>query len=174
MRRTRRPRRRLHSVSKSRILRSTAMSDPVVTPAAEPDADFAAFEARENALATGDTPDAEPTPEPQPTLEPEPALDAAPAPDKSLTPPSPTSKRTERRQQRDQDQINETIRRAVQEATEAMQDAEALLKSADDQVLIAGNHVRKLIVEEFPPKQHERMRNKYLPGEHKDDKPFSF
>ena len=62
----------------------------------------------------------------------------------------------------------------LQEATEAVQDAEALLKIADDQVLIAGNHVRKLIVEEFPPKRHERMRNKYLPGEHKDDKPFSF
>ena len=62
----------------------------------------------------------------------------------------------------------------LQEATEAVQDAETLLKIADDQVLIAGNHVRKLIVEEFPPKRHDRMRSKYLPGEQKDDKPFSF
>ena len=62
----------------------------------------------------------------------------------------------------------------LQETTEAVQDAETLLKIADDQVLIAGNHVRKLIVEEFPPKRHDRMRSKYLPGEQKDDKPFSF
>jgi len=62
----------------------------------------------------------------------------------------------------------------LQEAAEAVQDAEALLKIANDQVLIAGNHVRKLIVEEFPPKRHERMRSKYLPGEHNDGKPFSF
>ena len=55
-----------------------------------------------------------------------------------------------------------------------MQDAEALLKIASDQVLIAENHVRKIIVEEFPPKHHERLRRRYLPGEGDDGKPFSF
>ena len=55
-----------------------------------------------------------------------------------------------------------------------MQDAEALLKIATDQVLIAQNHVRRIIVEEYPPKKHEKMRNKYL--RQVDDKglPFSF
>ena len=62
----------------------------------------------------------------------------------------------------------------LQETAEAVQDAEALLKIADDQVLIAGNHVRKIIVEEFPPKRHDRMRSKYLPGEQKDDRPIRF
>ena len=62
----------------------------------------------------------------------------------------------------------------LQEATEAVQDAEALLKIADDQLLIAENHVRKIIVEEFPPRDHERMRGKYLPDGPEDGKPFSF
>jgi hypothetical protein len=62
----------------------------------------------------------------------------------------------------------------LQEATEAVQDARALLKIASDQVLIAENHVRKIIVEEFPPKRHERMRRKYLPKEPSNDKPFTF
>ncbi len=93
------------------------MSDPAVTPAAEPEADFAAFEARENALAVGETPAPKPPPPAEPTPEPEP--DAEPAPDKSVTPPQTDSKRTERRVSRQQEQINETIRRAVTEATEA-------------------------------------------------------
>lgn len=62
----------------------------------------------------------------------------------------------------------------LQEATEAVHDAEALLKIANDQVLIAENHVRKIIVEEFPPKRHEDMRRKYLPGESDNGKPFTF
>ena len=62
----------------------------------------------------------------------------------------------------------------LREAAEAVQDAEALLKIAGDQVLIAENQVRKIIVEEFPPKRHERMRNRYLPGERADGRPFSF
>ena len=62
----------------------------------------------------------------------------------------------------------------LEEATDAVRDAQALLKIANDQVLIARNHVRKIIVEEFPPKHHERMRRKYLPGECSDGKPFTF
>ncbi len=62
----------------------------------------------------------------------------------------------------------------LQEATEAVQDGEALLKIASDRLLIAENHVRKIIVEEFPPKDHERMRSRYLPGEREDGRPFSF
>ena len=64
--------------------------------------------------------------------------------------------------------------RRLREAAEAVQDADALLKIAGDQVLIAENHVRKIIVEEYPPKHHERMRGRYLPGERTDGKPFSF
>jgi hypothetical protein len=62
----------------------------------------------------------------------------------------------------------------LQEARDALQDAGALLKIAEDQVLIAENHVRKIIVEEFPPKHHERMRRRCLSGETEDGKPFGF
>lgn len=95
--------------------------DPVVPAAVEPESDFAAFEARENAVAIGQTPDPVlvPEPKPDPTPEPDPDPDTEPAPDKSVTPPQADSKRTERRVSRQQEQINETIRRAVTEATEA-------------------------------------------------------
>ena len=64
--------------------------------------------------------------------------------------------------------------RHVQETTEALEDAQALLKIAEDQVLIAANHVRKLILEEFPPTRQEQLRSKYLPDSAPDSKPFTF
>ena len=64
--------------------------------------------------------------------------------------------------------------RRVQETREAMEDAQALLKIASDQVLIARNQVRRIIVEEFPPRRHEAMRNKYLGDEEDPGLPFSF
>ena len=62
----------------------------------------------------------------------------------------------------------------LQARQEAVMDAEALLKIANDQVMIAENQVRRIIVEEFPPKHHGRMRRRYLPGEREDGKPFTF
>lgn len=64
--------------------------------------------------------------------------------------------------------------RRLEETAEALQDAKALLKIAGDQVLVAENHVRKIIIEEFPPKRQERMRSRYLPRERAEGKPFSF
>jgi hypothetical protein len=64
--------------------------------------------------------------------------------------------------------------RHVQETSEALEDAHALLKIAEDQVLIAANHVRKLILEEFPPTRHEQLRSNYLPDSAPDSKPFTF
>ena len=52
--------------------------------------------------------------------------------------------------------------RHVQEASETLEDACALQKIADDQVLVARNQVRKIILEEYPPQRHESMRAKYL------------
>lgn len=63
--------------------------------------------------------------------------------------------------------------RRVQEASEALEDARALQKIADDQVLIARNHVRKIILEEYPPKRHEAMRTRYLGQDAGDQKPFT-
>ena len=60
-----------------------------------------------------------------------------------------------------------------QEASEALEDARALHKIADDQVLIAQNLVRKIILEEFPPKRHDALRIKYLPPTIQEQKPFT-
>ena len=52
--------------------------------------------------------------------------------------------------------------RLVSEADEALQDARALKKIADDQVLVAQNHVRNVILEEFPPNRQDGLRNRHL------------
>jgi hypothetical protein len=60
------------------------------------------------------------------------------------------------------------------EVKEALQDARALQKIAEDRRLVAENHVRRIILEEFPPVRHERLRAKYLPAAAPDKRPFSF
>ena len=42
-------------------------------------------------------------------------------------------------------------------------------KIANDQVLIARNQVRKIILEEYPPKRHAAMRLKYLKVDEADN-----
>jgi hypothetical protein len=64
--------------------------------------------------------------------------------------------------------------RLVSEAGEALEDARALLKIAQDQVLVAENHVRKVIVEEFPPARQQALRDRYLQRPEPDKKPFTF
>lgn len=64
--------------------------------------------------------------------------------------------------------------RVLDEAREALTDASAMLKILDDQVLIAENHVRKVIHREYTPEHQSRLRAKYLPNDREDAKPFSF
>ena len=64
--------------------------------------------------------------------------------------------------------------RLLQEAKDALQDARALEKIAGDKVLIAANHVRRVIHEEFPPSRQQKLRARYLPGEEQNEGPFSF
>ncbi len=52
--------------------------------------------------------------------------------------------------------------RHVEEAGEAVEDARMLLNNANDEVLIAEKNVRELILDEYPPEQHEALRQKYL------------
>ena len=63
--------------------------------------------------------------------------------------------------------------RLVQEAEGALEDARALHKIAEDKVLIARNHVRKLIVEEYPPTRHDALRRRLLPSDEPEVKPFT-
>jgi hypothetical protein len=64
--------------------------------------------------------------------------------------------------------------RVLQEAGEALQDARSLEKIAGDQVQVATNQVRRVIFEEFPPSQHERLRRKFLPQDVRENRPFTF
>ncbi len=63
--------------------------------------------------------------------------------------------------------------RLVQEAEGLLHDARALQKIANDQVLIARNHVRKIILEEYPPRRHEALRRRLLPADEAQGGPFS-
>ena len=64
--------------------------------------------------------------------------------------------------------------RLLQEAEGALEDARALQKIADDKAQIATNHVRRVIFDEFSPSRHDKLRAKYLPGDVRDNRPFSF
>ena len=64
--------------------------------------------------------------------------------------------------------------RHLQEARDALQDARALAKIANDKILIAENHVRRVIHEEYPPVKQEALRQKYLSDPARDKKPFTF
>ena len=60
------------------------------------------------------------------------------------------------------------------EAEEALADARALQKIAHDKLLVAENQVRKVIVEEYPPRRHAALRDKYLPDPAIGRQPFTF
>jgi hypothetical protein len=62
----------------------------------------------------------------------------------------------------------------LQEAKDAVDDANALQKILNDKVMVTENHVRRVIHDEFPPTEHDRLRRKYLPQDIKDERPFSF
>lgn len=64
--------------------------------------------------------------------------------------------------------------RIVQETSEALEDAKALARIAGDRVMVAENHVRRIILEEFAPAKQERLRAKYLRDSTRDQRPFSF
>jgi hypothetical protein len=64
--------------------------------------------------------------------------------------------------------------RHLDEARGALHDARALAKIAHDQVLVAENHVRRIIVEEFPRAKQARLRARYHVGDTPDKKPFTF
>lgn len=64
--------------------------------------------------------------------------------------------------------------RALQEARDRVADCRALEKILADKVQVTMNHLRRVIFEEFPPTRHEEMRQKYLPQDVEDGRPFSF
>jgi len=63
--------------------------------------------------------------------------------------------------------------RLIDEARGAHEDAKALARIANDQWMIAANHVRRVILDEFPPRRHERLRKRYLPEDGPEGPPSS-
>ena len=80
----------------------------------------------------------------------------------------------ERRYEKLVSRANTVKPRVVEEAKGVLADARALAKIAEDRQLVTANQVRKIIFEEFPPKMHDRLRQRYLPQDAEDDRPFSF
>ena len=64
--------------------------------------------------------------------------------------------------------------RELQDAKDAAEDSKALTKILSDKMMVAQNHVRRVIHDEFPPAKHDRMRAKYLPQDVKEGRPFQF
>ncbi|MEO1248132.1 MAG: hypothetical protein AAFX56_20845 [Pseudomonadota bacterium] len=60
------------------------------------------------------------------------------------------------------------------EAEGRYQDCRRLAEIAADQLLVAENRLRKIIVEEFPPGRHEALRQRYRLLDAPAKKPFSF
>ena len=60
-----------------------------------------------------------------------------------------------------EDKAGKIAPKRLSEAQGRAQDARRLCEIAADQLLVAENHVRKIIVEEFPPGQHEALRRRH-------------
>jgi hypothetical protein len=84
------------------------------------------------------------------------------------------TRRAEKKVQKLQQRAKRVKPRVLQEAKDAVDDANALQKILNDKVMVTENHVRRVIHDEFPPTEHDRLRRKYLPQDIKDERPFSF
>lgn len=80
----------------------------------------------------------------------------------------------QRKGERLQERAGKVKPRHLEEARGELADARALAKIALDQVLIAENHVRRIIVEEFPPAKQARLRARCRVDDQPDKKPFTF
>jgi signal transduction histidine kinase len=51
----------------------------------------------------------------------------------------------------------------LREAEEHAKDMQTMLVHANDRVLVAENHVRRILLDEFPPAIHQQLLKKYFP-----------
>ncbi len=93
---------------------------------------------------------------------------------KELRKTARASNKTEKKLQKMLANIERVKPRELQEAKDAVDDGKALTKILSDKMMIAQNHVRRVIHDEFPPAKHDRMRAKYLPQDVKENRPFQF
>lgn len=64
--------------------------------------------------------------------------------------------------------------RVLQDARDALDDAQALHKILDDKMQVCAQQLRRVIFEEFPPAKHDSLRARYLPQDVVDKRPFNF
>jgi len=64
--------------------------------------------------------------------------------------------------------------RILEEARGAVDDGRRLAKIMSDKLMVAETHVRRIIHDEFPPAEHDRLRDKHLVPNLEDTRPFSF
>jgi hypothetical protein len=64
--------------------------------------------------------------------------------------------------------------RTLDEAQGALTDARRLVEIRAGALQVAENHLRMIIVEEFPPGRHEALRRRYGVAEHPNNRPFTF
>ncbi|MBT8080360.1 MAG: hypothetical protein KJO31_17400 [Gammaproteobacteria bacterium] len=83
-------------------------------------------------------------------------------------------RKAESRLEKMRERAESTRPRLVQEAKEKLADARALQKVSQDQILVAENHLRRVIYEEFPPRDQEALRHRHLPSDEPSTIPFSF
>lgn len=62
----------------------------------------------------------------------------------------------------------------LREAEERAKDLETMLGHAKDKVMVAENHMRRIILDQFPPAKQTRLLAKYLITQDDKTKPFSF
>jgi len=93
---------------------------------------------------------------------------------KELRKSARVAEKAEKKLQKMQANIDRVKPRELQEAKDAVDDSKALAKILSDKMMVAQNHVRRVIHDEFPPSKHDRMRAKYLPQDIKDERPFQF
>ena len=93
---------------------------------------------------------------------------------KALAEARKTSEKCRTRVEKLTSKAGKTKPRTLQEAREAAEDAISLEKIADDKLLVAANHVRHVIHEEFPPVRQQKLRDKYLPQDNEGARPYSF
>jgi hypothetical protein len=66
------------------------------------------------------------------------------------------------------------VPKILDEARSLLGDAERLVEVRAGALKVAENHVRMIIVEEYPPSRHDALRRRYGVPEHPDARPFSF
>ena len=63
---------------------------------------------------------------------------------------------------------------AFDEAQALARDKQTLLEHAADRVMVAENHVRRVILEQFPPRDHEKLLARYVSAAGDKSLPFRF